>query len=136
MRRNREEGGEIENKWMGVLVTNNQLDEEEKKRREPPGNNFIILDNITMDEDEKEYLNLPYKFREFEPMSCEKLENEVKIHAINLRYELMDEDEHDEEEEDDMTPEEKEKAKETQKNEYKKSTMIMDKERGELDMGT
>ena len=64
-----------------------------------------------------------------------KLENEVEIHAVDLRYQLMDKDVN--EDEDDITDEEKEeicKEKERGKNKYKGSTIVMDTEKGNLDM--
>ena len=105
VRKGEESGEKVDERWRGVLVSDKQLEQEEN-RMEPSSANFILLDKITMDEDEQEYMNLTYKFREIEPMSFEKLENEVEIHSVNLRYELMDHIGEDDEYEDDMTEEE------------------------------
>ena len=47
-----------------MKVTNQQVKEEKQPRSWKKENNFIVLDNIKLVEDEKKYVNLPHKFRD------------------------------------------------------------------------
>ena len=55
----------INPRWKGVKVSNEQVKEETDARGWKQETKYIVLDEIELDEDEKEYANLPHKFREY-----------------------------------------------------------------------
>ena len=132
-------------RWKGVLVTREQLEEEERRRGLPPSCNYIILDNIPMDEDELAYLKLPHKFREIEPIKVEDIELEAEVNTVKQRWDLMDKEGDEEEEKEDeeggFTEEEKEERRrkreeerKRRKEERKEAKSILDEKSKCLDM--
>ena len=130
-----------EERWGGVKVTTRQLEEEKRRRSYTQGDNFMVLDDIQLSEDEKAYLGLPYKFREVEGGNLFDFEVELEVHGCKQRWDLMDAIEDDEEEDDNMTVEEraaetkrKEEEKDKTKKERAKAGEVLDIEKKEIDM--
>ena len=57
---------------------------------------FVIYSDIELSDEEKEYLNLTPKYREFEKLDIEKWHVEVEVNSIKTRWELMNRNKRDE----------------------------------------
>ena len=69
----------IENeRWKGVKVTSESLREVKKEQAIQWIKNYIILDEIKINCDEEAHLNLPYKFREYQPPDATEFERECE----------------------------------------------------------
>jgi hypothetical protein len=87
-----------------VKVSDNEVLAEKSRLEVTDDDNFVVFGNIILTEEEKAYLNLPAKFREYERISARKLEVEIETHCVKQRYELIDDDNVS----DDLTNEERE----------------------------
>ena len=129
----------IDPRWKGVKVTNQQVKEEKEARSWKKENNFIVLDDIKLDEDEKEYVNLPHKFREYDKVETLDIELSADVFAATQRWEMMKREEVVEE--DDVPRAEVEKRKEEKKKEmaenerkYQEASRTVDRDRKRIDM--
>ena len=128
--------GEVKARWQGVLVTDNQVEEEKERRNWDQGTNYLVLDDIQLSVDEVAYLNLPGKFREFEPATKFDMEVELEVHGCKQRWDLSTrrEVEEVEEGEEKKTTEEVEEELNKRREEKNKAGEIYDEETKKLDM--
>ncbi len=73
-----------------MKVTNYQLRKEKRERGIEDQKNYIVIDDIDLDSDEIEYLNIQYKFREYEPPDPKQFKIECESRDTKIRWEFMD----------------------------------------------
>ena len=73
----------------GVKVTNSDIEEFERVDGISDENGFVVYGDIMITDEEKDYLNLSPKFREYELLDVKSWNTEVEINAIKTRWELM-----------------------------------------------
>ena len=79
----------VKDRWKGVGVTSEQLRKEKEEQGLNATKNFITLENLKVDRQEEAYLNLPYKFREFQPLNSTDFEIECEARDTKRRWELI-----------------------------------------------
>ena len=102
----------------GISVTRHEVEEFELKEGHTEENSFVVYGDVVLSEEEKDYLNLSPKFREFETLEVKKWHIEVETNAIKTRWELMSQDKSEKEKEgksDQEIFEEKQKENESRK---------------------
>jgi hypothetical protein len=110
-------------------VTDKELEEEMMKDVNKEVENYVVYDEIELDEDEKSYLRLGPKFREFDDINDEENEVETEIHCIKARMEtrkreeVKDEDGNYDEEERKKLDDEHKMSKRIFENEEKKLSL-------------
>jgi hypothetical protein len=77
----------------GYKVTDEELEDEMKKDENREVINYVVYDEIVLDEDEESYLKLGPKFREFNDINDEENEIETEIHCIKARMEIRNREE-------------------------------------------
>ena len=83
----------------GISVTRHEVEEFELKEGHTEENSFVVYGDVVLSEEEKDYLNLSPKFREFETLEVKKWHIEVETNAIKTRWELMSQDKSEKEKE-------------------------------------
>ena len=73
----------------GILVENDDIEEFERQDGVTEEVGFVVYGDIVLTKEEREYLNLSPKFREFELLDVNKWHVEVEANAIKTRWELM-----------------------------------------------
>ena len=73
----------------GVKVTNSDIEEFKRVDGISDKNGFVVYGDIMITDEEKDYLNLSPKFREYELLDVKSWNTEVEINAIKTRWELM-----------------------------------------------
>ena len=77
-------------KLRGVRVTDDEVKKEKIEKDMKEQENYIIFGDIVLDEDEKSYANLPYKFVEHEDLDERKMRVSAEKHSVTERWEMMD----------------------------------------------